>query len=76
MSRTFESSNVFTDGRELYNFWKVGVPAFYFMEYGEDQNTYYDEGGDDTLEHIDMDYFFKIGQVAPVFIAKLVGVAP
>jgi hypothetical protein len=64
-----------TDGSELYNFWKVGVPAFYFEELNNDGNTYYDEGGDDTLAHIDLDYFGKIGQIAPLFIAKLVGVS-
>jgi hypothetical protein len=60
-----------TDGSELYNFWRIGVPAFYFEELGNDQNTYFDEGGDDTMAHIDIDYFAKIGQVAAVFIAKL-----
>jgi hypothetical protein len=62
-----------TDGSELYNFWRIGVPAFYFEELGNDQNTYYDEGGDDTMAHIDLDYHFKIGQIAAVFIAKLAG---
>jgi hypothetical protein len=28
----------------------------------------------DTLAHIDLAYYFKIGQVAPLFIAKLVGI--
>jgi Zn-dependent M28 family amino/carboxypeptidase len=65
-----------TDGSELYNFWRIGVPAFYFEEYANDGNTYYDEGGSDTLARIDLDYYFKIGQVAPLFIAKLVGITP
>src|SRR5262249_36548558 len=63
-----------TDGSELYNFWKEGVPAFYFEEYANDNNTYYDEGGDDTLAHIDLGYYNDIGRVAAVFIAKLVGI--
>jgi hypothetical protein len=65
-----------TDGSELYNFWKIGVPAFYFEEFGNDGNHYYDEGGQDTMDHIDLEYFFKIGQTAAVFIAKLVGISP
>jgi hypothetical protein len=62
-----------TDGSELYNFWREGVPAFYFEELANDNNGYYDEGGDDTMAHIDHDYHVAIGRIAAVFIAKLVG---
>ena len=63
-----------TDGSELYNFWKVGVPAFYFEEYDNDDNFFYDDGGDDTMAHIDKAYFHQIGQAAAVMIASLVGI--
>jgi hypothetical protein len=65
-----------TDGSELYNFWRIGVPAFYFEEFNQDANMHYDQFGDDTLAHINLDYYFQIGQIAAVFIAKLVGIAP
>jgi hypothetical protein len=63
-----------TNGSELYNFWKAGVPAFYFEELDNDDNDHFDENAGDTLDRIDMDYFFSIGQVAAVFIANVVGV--
>lgn len=52
------------------------MPAFYFEEFGNDGNRYFDEGGDDTMAHIDLDYFYEIGRIAPVFIAKLAEFSP
>jgi hypothetical protein len=63
-----------TDGSELYNFWKEGVPAFYFEEYDNDDNTHFDEGGGDTMAIIDATYYHQIGQTAAVMIASLVGI--
>ena len=40
------------------------MPAFYFEEFGNDGNRYFDEGGDDTMAHIDLDYFYEIGRIA------------
>lgn len=63
-----------TNGSELYNFWKAGIPAFYFEEQDNDANDHFDENGGDTIDRIDMDYMFSIGQVAAVLIADAAGV--
>jgi hypothetical protein len=65
-----------TDGSELYNFWRIGVPALYFEEYEQDSNDHFDENGGDTLDRIDLDYFAAIGRIGAVYVSSLVGIAP
>jgi hypothetical protein len=63
-----------TNDVELYNFWRAGVPGFYFVEYGNDENDHFGANGGDTLDRIDMDYFTSIARIVAVVIANAVGV--
>jgi hypothetical protein len=57
-------------------FWVAGIPGLYFQEYDVDDNPHYDETGDDTRAHVDVDYYAAIARVGVASIAKLVGVDP
>jgi hypothetical protein len=60
-----------------YPFWEVGVPAYVIEEYDPDENPHYDDNdtGDDTIDHIDLDYLFPIAQIAITYQAQLMGIA-
>jgi len=57
-----------------YPFWQAGIPAYVIEEYGSENNPHYDDTGDDTLAHIDLDYLLHVSQIQIAFQAKLVGI--
>ena len=59
-----------------YSFWQAGIPAYVIEEYGSGNNPHFDDQGDDTMMHIDLDYLLHIAQIQIAFQAKLVGVTP
>ena len=56
-----------------YAMWEVGIPAVVFSEYNPFSNPHFDRNGGDTYDRIDLDYFFRISQVAVTFAVQLVG---
>jgi hypothetical protein len=58
---------------DMYALWEIGVPAVVFSEHSPFDNPHFDAEGGDTLDQIDLDYFFKIAQVAVTFAAKTAG---
>jgi Zn-dependent M28 family amino/carboxypeptidase len=59
-----------------YSFWQAGLPAYVIMEYGTYNNPHFDDLGDDTMAHIDLDYLWHIAQIQIAYQAQLVGVTP
>jgi len=57
-----------------YSFWEIGATALEFGEYSWQTNDHFDNGGGDTLDKIDFDYFFSIAQVGITFAATTVGI--
>jgi Zn-dependent M28 family amino/carboxypeptidase len=57
-----------------YSFWKAGIPAYVVEEYDADRNPHYDDTGDDTFAHLDLDYLTSIARVNIALQAKLAGI--
>jgi len=61
---------------DFYVFGGAGVPAVVFSENDPFNNPHYDTEGGDTLDRIDLDYFFSIAQIGVTYAAEIVGVTP
>lgn len=57
-----------------YPFWVAGLPAYVIEEYGSERNPHYDDTGDDTMAHIDLDMLAEISRIQIAFQAELAGV--
>jgi len=57
-----------------YSFWKIGVPAYVIDEYSANKNPHFDDTGDDTMQHINLDYFLHISQIQITFQSRLAGI--
>jgi len=57
-----------------YPFWVAGLPAYVIEEYGSEHNPHYDDTGDDTMAHIDLDMLSEISRIQIAFQAELAGV--
>ena len=57
-----------------YPFWVAGIPAYVIEEFGSENNPHYDDTGDDTLAHIDLDLMTEIAKIQITFQAKLAGI--
>jgi peptidase M28-like protein len=57
-----------------YPFWVAGIPAYVIEEFGSENSPHYDDTGDDTLAHIDLDLMTAIAKIQITFQAKLAGI--
>lgn len=57
-----------------YPFWVAGIPAYVIEEYGSDKNPHYDDTGDDTLQHINLDMLTNTAKIQIAYQAKLAGI--
>jgi Zn-dependent M28 family amino/carboxypeptidase len=61
------------ENSDMYALWEIGVPSVVFSEHDPFDNPHFDQNGGDTYDLIDLDYFFKISQVAVTFAAQQAG---
>jgi Zn-dependent M28 family amino/carboxypeptidase len=59
-----------------YPFWQAGIPAYVIEEWGSENNPHYDNTGDDTMAHIDLDLFAETSRIQIAYQAELAGVTP
>jgi hypothetical protein len=57
-----------------YPFWQAGIPAYVIEEWGSENNPHYDDTGDDTMAHIDLDMLTETSRIQIAFQAKLAGI--
>ncbi len=57
-----------------YPFWVAGIPAYVIEEWGSENNPHYDDTGNDTMAHIDLDYLTATAKIQIAFQAKLAGI--
>src|SRR5438105_1473826 len=72
-----ETPTVVCDGSgdtDHYPFWVAGIPAYVIEEYGSENNPHYDDTGDDTMAHIDLDMLTDTSRIQIGFQAQLAGI--
>lgn len=57
-----------------YPFWQAGIPAYVIEEWGSENNPHYDDTGDDTMAHIDLDLLAETSRIQIAFQAQLAGI--
>ncbi len=61
-----------TDGSR---FWLNGIPSFVVLEYDSLENPHFDHTGDDTVQHVDVDYWHHIAEASIAMQARIAGIA-
>jgi Zn-dependent M28 family amino/carboxypeptidase len=57
-----------------YPFWVANIPAYVIEEWGSENNPHYDDTGNDTMAHIDLDLLTEVSKIQITFQAKLAGI--